>query len=181
MSTYWDLKHRLTDAVNAHDLRRVLDCYSPDAVYVTPAGVAEGHDQIAWFYEQFFKAFDDFHETAWFELGDCDNPSVTEWTYTGTHTGPFLRPDGREIGPTGCHVTIRATCACHVEGGKITTHREYYDQLELYSQLGLGLTELNSEVTVSAADDEDLTSKPAHPQFHSPSARRPMLGIFRRH
>lgn len=48
MSTSWDLKHRLTDAVNAHDLERLLDCHSADAVYVTPSDTGEGHEQIAW-------------------------------------------------------------------------------------------------------------------------------------
>ncbi|WP_084369534.1 ester cyclase [Microbispora sp. ATCC PTA-5024] len=174
MTTYWDLKHRLGDAINAHDIQGVLDCYSPDAVYVAPAGVAEGHEQIAWFYEQFFTAFADFHATAWFELGDCDNPAVTEWTYTGTHTGPILLPDGREIGPTGRHVSLRATCSTYVENGKITTHREYFDQLELYTQLGFGLTDLKQETV-----DETPPAGPAHPPFHS-TPRRKTLGIFGR-
>lgn len=141
MSTYWDIKHRLDDAVNAHDLQGVLACYSEDAVYVGPSGVVEGHEQIAWYYEQFFTAFPDFHSTAWFELDNCDNPAVTEWTYTGTHTGPILLPDGREIEGTGRRIAIRAICAAYVQDGKIVTHREYFDQLELYSQLGFGLTD----------------------------------------
>ncbi|PZG19297.1 ester cyclase [Nonomuraea aridisoli] len=140
---YWDLKHRLADAVNAHDVPGVLACYSRDAVYVTPCGVAEGHDQIRWMYEQLFRAFPDFHAAAWFELGDCDNPAVTEWTYTGTHDGPFLLPDGREIAATHRRITVRATCSAHVTEGKIDSHREYYDQLELFSQLGFGLLELD--------------------------------------
>ncbi|GAA3647218.1 hypothetical protein GCM10022224_007550 [Nonomuraea antimicrobica] len=141
MSVYWDLKHRLGVAVNDHDLRKVLDCYQPDAVYVTPAGIAEGHEQIAWLHNQFLRGFPDFHMTAWFELGDCDNPTVTEWTYTGTHLGPFLLPDGQEIAATGRRIAIRATCNAHVTDGRISSHREYYDQLELYSQLGYGLVE----------------------------------------
>jgi predicted ester cyclase len=142
MSIFWDLKHRLAEAINAHDLPGVLDCYDPDAVYVTPSGVAEGHEQIASLYEQFFDGFPDLHLTPWFEIGDCDNPAVTEWTMTGTHSGPFLLPDGREIEGTGRRVAIRSTCSSFVENGKIKTHREYFDQLELYSQLGYGLTEL---------------------------------------
>lgn len=144
MSTFWDLKHRLTEVINAHDLPGILACYSRDAVYVTPSGVAEGHDQIAWMYQQFFVGFPDFHAAAWFEVADSDNPAVTEWTYTGTHKGPFLLPDGREIRGTGRHIAIRATCSSFVRDGKITTHREYFDQLELYSQLGFGLTALDS-------------------------------------
>jgi uncharacterized protein (TIGR02246 family) len=142
MSASWEIKHRLFEAINAHDLHRVLERYSPDAVLVTPVGVAEGREQIAWFYELFFQGFPDFHQTAWFEA-DCDDPAITEWTLTGTHTGPFLLPDGRVMEGTGRRVTIRASCAAHVENGKIITHREYFDQLELYSQLGFGLTELD--------------------------------------
>ncbi|WP_203880721.1 ester cyclase [Planotetraspora kaengkrachanensis] len=141
MSTYWDLKHRLGKAINAHDLQAVLDCYCPNAVYVTPSGVAEGHEQIAWIYEQLFRSFPDIHLTPWFELGDCENPAVTEWTMTGTHTGPLLLPDGRELQGTGRKISLRATCSTFVGDGKIKTHREYFDQLELYSQLGLRLSE----------------------------------------
>ncbi|GGO21531.1 hypothetical protein GCM10011574_48990 [Microbispora bryophytorum] len=83
-----------------------------------------------------------FRATAWFELGDCDNPAVTEWTYTGTHKGPFPLPDGREIEGTGRHITLRATCSTFVTNGRIVTHREYFDQLELYCQLGFGLTKI---------------------------------------
>ncbi len=57
MSSSWEIRRRLSDAINAHDLPRLLGMYSPDAVLVAPAGIAEGRDQIAWFYEQAFGAF----------------------------------------------------------------------------------------------------------------------------
>ncbi|MEZ0075791.1 ester cyclase [Planotetraspora sp. GP83] len=177
MTTYWDLKHRLGDTINAHDLPGILSCYSTDAVYVTPSGVAEGHDQIAWMYEQFFRGFPDFHATAWFELSECDNPAITEWTYTGTHTGPFLLPNGREIVGTGHRVALRATCATHVQHGKITSHREYFDQLELYSQLGFGLTELEPRLTADTVDG-DLTARSPQSQVRSDSVRVPKAGEF---
>lgn len=87
MSTLWEIKHRLSAAINAHDLPQVLEFYSPDAVYVTPMGIAEGHEQIAWVYEHFFKGFPDFHQTAWSEIA-YGEPAITEWTITGTHRGP---------------------------------------------------------------------------------------------
>ncbi|RAY14917.1 hypothetical protein DPM19_12445 [Actinomadura craniellae] len=151
MSNFWDLKHKLGEAINAHDIQGVLDCYSPDAVYVAPTGIAEGHEQIAWFYEQWFQGFPDLHFTPWFELGDVDNPAVTEWTTTGTHTGPFLLPDGRVLEGTGRRITFRSTCSTFVEDGKIKTHREYFDQLEVYSQLGFGLKELDPGEALSSA------------------------------
>jgi predicted ester cyclase len=138
----WELKDRLSEAINAHDLHQLLQYYSPDAALVTPMGVAEGHEQIAWFYEQFFKGFPDLRKTAWLEVA-CGDPVVTEWTVTGTHTGPFLLPEGREVQGTGRRITIRTSCAYHVDNGVIVAQREYYDQLELYSQLGFGLTELD--------------------------------------
>lgn len=141
-SATWEIKHRLYRAANRHDLHHVLECYAPDAVLVTPAGVAEGLDEIGWYYEHFFKGFPDYHVTAWVEF-DFDNPAITEWTLTGTHIGPFLLPDGREAQGTGRHITIRGSCAAHVMDDKILTHRGYFDQLELYSQLGYGLSELD--------------------------------------
>ncbi|GGL04641.1 hypothetical protein Sme01_65740 [Sphaerisporangium melleum] len=151
MSENWDLKHRLCDAINAHDMKQILDCYSPDAVYVAPAGITEGREQIAWLYEQLFTAFPDFHLTPVFELAEADDPAVTEWTVTGTHKGPFLLPDGREVQGSGRRVVFRATCSTFAEHGEIIAHREYFDQLELYSQLGFGLTELDPALRFAEA------------------------------
>ncbi|MEU8205909.1 ester cyclase [Streptosporangium sp. NPDC049046] len=137
-----ELERRLIEAINAHDLHRVLDCYSPDAVLVAPSGTMEGHEQIAWLYEQYFKAFPDFKKTVWLEV-PCEDPVVAEWTLTGTHTGPFLLPDGREVEETGRRITVRGACMAYVANEKIITQRDYFDQLELYSQLGFGLTELD--------------------------------------
>ncbi|MEU4539185.1 ester cyclase [Streptosporangium sp. NPDC023825] len=141
----WELKDRLSEAINAHDLYQLLQHYSPDAVLISPMGMAEGQEQIAWFYEQFFKAFPDFHKTAWLEVAHGD-PVVTEWTVTGTHMGPLLIPGGREVEGTGRRITMRASCAYHVANGVIIAQREYYDQLELYSQLGFGLIELDRPI-----------------------------------
>ncbi|ETK30724.1 ester cyclase [Microbispora sp. ATCC PTA-5024] len=141
MSDYWSIKRRLAEAINNHDLHRVLEAFSPDAVVVSPSGVAEGREQIAWLYEQTFKSFPDYHLTTWFEAVGCQAPMMVEWTATGTHLGPLLLPDGRELQATGRPITIRGTCASFVEDGRIKTHREYYDQLELYTQLGMCLTE----------------------------------------
>ncbi|MFF3443217.1 ester cyclase [Streptosporangium sp. NPDC002721] len=141
MSNARKIKSHLSEAVNAHDLHWVVEFYSPDAVLVSPAGIAEGREQITWVYEQFFKGFPDLHLTTWLET-PCDNPVVAEWTLTGTHMGPFLLPDGREAEGTERRITIRGSCMAHVADDLIVTHREYFDQLELYSQLGFGLTKL---------------------------------------
>ncbi|ETK36668.1 ester cyclase [Microbispora sp. ATCC PTA-5024] len=135
----WEIKRRLADAINDHDVPRMLDLFTENAVFVSPVGLAEGREQIAWIFEQFFKGFPDLHLTVWYEATGTDNPLVVEWTGTGTQTGPFLLPDGRELEPTGRRITLRGTCASFIENGKVVTHREYFDQLELYTQLGLHL------------------------------------------
>lgn len=148
----WETKRRLLEAINAHDLHRVLDCYSPDAVLVSPTGTLEGHEQIAWLYEQYFKGFSEFKKTIWL-VAPCEDPVVAEWTLTGTHTGPFLLPDGREVEGTGRRIIIRGACMAYVANSKIITQRDYFDQLELYSQLGFGLDDLRHPDLRAGAPD----------------------------
>ncbi|MBO4275567.1 ester cyclase [Microbispora triticiradicis] len=139
----WETKRGLADALNDHDVHRLVDLFTEDAVFVSPVGLMEGREQIGWFFEQFFQGFPDLHLAVWYEATGTDNPLMVEWTVTGTHAGPFLLPDGRELDATGRRITLRGSCASFVENGKIATHREYFDQLELYTQLGLHLASDN--------------------------------------
>ncbi|GGL13374.1 hypothetical protein Sme01_69680 [Sphaerisporangium melleum] len=133
-----EVKECLVQSLNAHDMAAVRTCHHPDAVLVSPAGVAEGHEQIVWYYEHLIAAFADLRITNWHILSYGDS-AATEWTATGTHTGPFLLSSGRLLDPTGRRIAIRGTGIVHVENGQIITNREYYDQLEIYAQLGLEL------------------------------------------
>lgn len=104
-------------------------------VLVTPEGVAEGHDQIASFYEGIFQGFPDLRMTVWHAVF-CADPVVTEWMLTGTHNGHFMLPGGGVLEGTGRPVAVRGISTCFVGNDKIIPHRFYYDQLELYGQLG---------------------------------------------
>ncbi|SDJ23695.1 SnoaL-like polyketide cyclase [Nonomuraea jiangxiensis] len=73
--------------------------------------------------------------TVWHTV-HCADPAVTEWMLTGTHNGPLMLPGGGVLDGTGRPVAVRGTSTCSVGNDKIITHRIYYDQLELYSQLG---------------------------------------------
>jgi steroid delta-isomerase-like uncharacterized protein len=132
--TPWEITNEFYDAFADHDLRRLLDLYSPDAVMVMPAGMVEGREQIASCYEDFLRAFPDGSMTPWCTL-HCSDPVVTEWTLTGTHMG-LLMVDGSKVEGTGRRIAVRGCSAAQIENGKIVTHRYYFDQLELYSQLG---------------------------------------------
>jgi predicted ester cyclase len=127
---------RLTDAVNDHDLEAAARCYSPEAVLVSPDGTFEGREQAVSSIRGFLEAFPDMRVTSWSKVTSGD-VVADEWTFTGTNTGPIATPDGETIPATGKAVSMRGADVAVVEVGLITSHRLYWDQLELLTQLGL--------------------------------------------
>ncbi|MEV4295663.1 ester cyclase [Microbispora rosea] len=128
-----------TDAISSHDEERLLRCFQRGAVFVTPAGVLEGHEQIGWYFRQLFTAFPDLHNeiTTWAVL---DDSVVTEWTFSGTHTGVLLMPGGTEITGTGRRVVFPAASAYTIgDDGVFASARAYYDQVAFYHQTGYHL------------------------------------------
>ncbi|GAB3881456.1 nuclear transport factor 2 family protein [Microbispora bryophytorum] len=132
------LADRVLDAVNDHDLDRLSRCYDSHAVLSTPLGVCEGRERIVRYWESMFKSFADLAVTVWNRM-ECADPVFSEWTMTGTHTGPFTLPDGGVAGASGRRITLRGCGACQTRNGLVTAHRNYFDLLELYSQLGFSI------------------------------------------
>jgi predicted ester cyclase len=62
---------------------------------------------------------------------------VEQATYTGTHTGTWRNPDGAEIPATGKKLNFSFVGVFQVANGKISSIRLYYDQVEVFMQLGL--------------------------------------------
>jgi ketosteroid isomerase-like protein len=62
---------------------------------------------------------------------------VEQARYTGTHTGTWRNSDGAEIPATGNKVDLTFVGVFRVENGKISSIRLYYDQIEVFAQLGL--------------------------------------------
>ena len=83
-----------------------MDLYAEDAVQLMPEGIFEGrsaiHDRLA----RDLTAFPDATYTvaSFVEQGDT---FADEWTFVGTHTGPFLLPDGSQAPPSGKRVEVR--------------------------------------------------------------------------
>jgi len=68
------------------------------------------------------------------EQGDA---AAIEYTSAGTQSGPFPLPDG-ELPPTNRAITIDAVGIATFDGnGRIKTQHEYFDQVDMLSQLGL--------------------------------------------
>ena len=63
--------------------------------------------------------------------------AIDEGFLAGTNTGPPPLPSGESLPPTGKSIRVRSCDIAHVEGGLITTHHFYFDQMEFLGQLGL--------------------------------------------
>lgn len=60
---------------------------------------------------------------------------TVEITVKGTHEGLIEGPNGEPISATNQRVSLRQCIVFKFQGGKITEEREYYDQLDLLTQL----------------------------------------------
>jgi hypothetical protein len=135
MSDAREVAEAMIRAFNAHDLDAAASYYNPQSLYLSPSGTGEGPQEITSFFALYFEGFPDLQITP-LNTTVCDNVVVTEWVLTGTHSGPFLVPGGQVIGPTGRCVSVRGCSVRTIENRLALIHRVYYDQLELFSQLG---------------------------------------------
>jgi ketosteroid isomerase-like protein len=140
-----ELMDRSTQAWVSQDLDAVRACYSPGVVVSTPdAGTLQGIDQFLEWMNQFLTAFPDvrYESEQQLEAGNC---AIDQGTAVGTHSGPLALPDGGSIPATGKQIRMRSCDIATVEGGVITRHDFYFDQLDLAVQLGV-LKELAATV-----------------------------------
>lgn len=100
-------------------------------------GEIRGQHEVAEYLRQFNQAFPDLR----YELShgyEAGNVAIDEGHLRGTNTRPMVDPSsGQEIPATGNHIDMRACDVAVVEDGLITEHRFYFDEMELYGQLGI--------------------------------------------
>lgn len=60
-----------------------------------------------------------------------------ELLWMGTHKGPMPGPGGKTIAPTNKPLRLPYVLVLKFEGGVVTEMNEYFDQLEILTQLGL--------------------------------------------
>jgi steroid delta-isomerase-like uncharacterized protein len=136
MSVNSELLDTYIERYNAGDLDGVMDLYADDAVQIMPDGMFEGKDAIRARLALDLEACPTYRHTvrSFVEQGDsfCD-----EWTFAGTHDGPFTLPDGTQVPATGRPVEVNGMEFCQVRDGKLTVDNLYYDNLALATQIGL--------------------------------------------
>jgi len=133
-----EVMDRLTAAVSeSKDFRAAADCYSTDAVAVTPdQGEISGRGAIAEYLSQFSDSFSDLRYE-YLAKHESGNVAIDEGYVVGTNTGPLPMPSGETVPATGKKVRLRSCDVVTVEGGMVTSHRFYFDQMEFLSQLGM--------------------------------------------
>jgi steroid delta-isomerase-like uncharacterized protein len=136
-----EAKKVLEEAVerwNALDRDGWAALYTDDVVYEAPGGARISG--LADLKEKYFDAL----VTAAPDRGSRDvmlfaegDHVVEQARYTGTHTGIWRSPDGAEVPATGKKLDFPFVGVFRVENGKISSIRLYYDQVEVFTQLGL--------------------------------------------
>ncbi|MGI5160125.1 ester cyclase [Microbispora sp. CA-102843] len=136
-----DVVDRYFSAYNAHDLDAIMGCFCAKPVAVGPGGPAEGRSEVASYHTAIWQAFPDVHVTVLQKVVDGEATAVTA-VGTGRHTGPFPLTTGDVLPGTGRYVSVRCCWFFAAQDGLIVNQQVFYDQLELYLQLGLPLSRL---------------------------------------
>ena len=132
-----EVMDRATAAIFSNDMAAVAACYSSDVVAQTPDyGTIHGVEGIVRYMRQMDEAFPDMDYELTRAMEDGQN-AIDEGIVTGTNTGPRVLADGTTLPPTGRSIRLRTIDVATVEGGVITRHDFYFDQMEMAEQLGL--------------------------------------------
>lgn len=128
---------QLTEVLFAGEQDLAEKLYAPNAVGVTPDGqeLKGGHEIVA-YVRAMIDAFPDgkYEPISKVESG---NIAVDEGRFVGTNTAPLVTPTGQTIPATGRRVSMRSCDIAEVDHGMITSHRFYFDQVDMLTQLGL--------------------------------------------
>ncbi len=131
------LVRSLYDAWNDRNFDLEADAMAPDGtvVMVGSGDVFEGPDGSRRYNEAWANGFPDGKITIDRIVAEGDSV-VVEYTGRGTHTGTLETSMGA-IPATGRSVTLKLCDVLDLSGGKITSHRSYFDTGSMMAQLGL--------------------------------------------
>ena len=125
-------------SINTGDWEAYGSFFAEDLLMVTSAlpGPTTGRDARLKFVEGIMDSFPDGVVEVQRSFGKGDWACL-EVLFTGTHTGPMPAADGTEIPPTNKSVKWPYCMVMKFEDGLVSELYEYYDQLDLLTQLGL--------------------------------------------
>ena len=131
-----ELLDHYVERYNAGDLDGVMALYADDAVQGIPDGTFKGREAIRERLAMELAACPDVVHSVRSFVSDGDF-FADEWTFAGTHSGPFVMPDGTEVPPTGKRLEVKGMEVVALRDGTIVLNTLYYDMLTVVAQMGL--------------------------------------------
>ena len=130
-----ELVERFYDLFNRGELDAARECFSDEVENVDPSASLRGWEAFRQYIEVFKMASPDSRLNAktWIDGGDV---VAVEGSFTGTFTGPLASPQG-DVPPTGKSFDLPFVEVNEARGGRITSHRVYYDQTSFLTALGI--------------------------------------------
>jgi ketosteroid isomerase-like protein len=112
------------------------DVYTDDVRAWTPAISTSSLAELMAEFDRRDDAFSDIElDVAPLEVGG--DYACAEWSVTMTHTGQLAVDRGRMVKPTGARVTLHGITVAEFRGDRICSLRQYWDELNVFDQLGL--------------------------------------------
>lgn len=124
--------HVWDEIINKRNLGMFNDSnFNKDVImYAKPTDVV-GIDSMKAYYANFLTGFSDIQFTIKDIFGQGEK-LVKHWNFKGVHTGVFFG-----IPPTGKAVSLDGTTLVQMSNGKIAAERDFYDNMDFMTQLGL--------------------------------------------
>jgi steroid delta-isomerase-like uncharacterized protein len=132
------LDEELNEAINAHDVERIMALLADDVVATNVAFPEPIRGKVAYgqFYQGSFDAFSDYTVVVKNRVVSEDRVA-TEIEFSGTHTGPLVLGPGNPIPPTGNKFAAQGAYFFRVREGKIAEIHMHPDIAGFLMQLGL--------------------------------------------
>jgi steroid delta-isomerase-like uncharacterized protein len=123
-------------ALNARDGEAVARLCASEVGLLAPGHRAmKGAQQAKAYYQAFFRAFPDGVTRVERSIA-ADTSAVLEVSFAATHAGPLATALG-DISATGRRINARFVLVLEIDRGLIKSIHEYFDQVELFAQLGV--------------------------------------------
>jgi hypothetical protein len=131
---------RALEASIVGDTGVISELYTDDVKGWAPALTVSSAAELAVEFGERDGAFSDIElDVSPFDV--AGDRACVEWVVSLTHSGPLELDDDIVIDPTGLRVSLHGVTVAEFDGAKISSFRQYWDEVELLEQLALLPTE----------------------------------------
>ena len=127
---------RALEASIVGDSSVIAELYTDDVIGWAPALTVSSAAELAVEFEDRDGAFSDLDlDVSPFDV--AGDRACVEWVVTLTHSGVLEIDDETTIEPTGRRVSMHGITVAEFDGDRISSFRQYWDEVELLEQLAL--------------------------------------------